>query len=272
MQPSQPPLLPTGFIQGEEGLVPLYPREALDQYMNSSSSQNQPVPPRTRQEGMRRSMAMPVGAWGQFPYPPPFYPNQGYGTPAMVRGQPLPSPGTMPYGPSWFHNPAFAMPHAGHVHPPAYPSIQPPPGAAPGGFGSPYQPHAPQASTSGSTVWENSPSPMKRYPRRDRTAFPGQMAQHNSGNFAHFHFRNVYARNSPGSSSRPVHGGGVVSMNNIVDYSGVVDGESQPEGITHRGVKASASAPAQFKYGSGRRPSIDHPSSGSQYQAECARG
>ena len=68
-QPSaQAPLVPTGFIQGEQGtLIPVYQPEALDQYMTSGTQT--PAPP-------SQSQTQNTSAWGQYPPAPtfPFFP------------------------------------------------------------------------------------------------------------------------------------------------------------------------------------------------------
>ncbi|THH19048.1 hypothetical protein EW146_g2051 [Bondarzewia mesenterica] len=271
MQQLQPPLLPTGFIQGEDGLVPVYPPEALDQYMSNSGgqSQSQALTPalQPQPEGMRRSATMVApGGWGHYPYPPPFYPVPGSGT-AMARSQSLPGPGAIGAAPSWFSNPSFNMPPPAIMPPPAYPAVPPVGGAMPM---TSYPTNGSLGSASGQTGWDNGVSPMKRQNhRRDRLSHPGHSAQNTSGNYSQHHFRNPPTRNSPGPSNRHVHPGGFVSMNNIVDYAGAADCQTephQPEGSGNRGVKASTSSPAQFEY-AGSRHSVDHAAPVPQWNA-----
>ena len=54
---SHAPLLPTGFIQGEQGLIPVYQPEALDSYMAGPS----PNPAQT--------LPKSPTAWRQYPFP-----------------------------------------------------------------------------------------------------------------------------------------------------------------------------------------------------------
>lgn len=57
---SHAPLIPTGFIQGEQGLIPVYQPEALDNYMASPS----PNPAQTQPQSPT--------AWRQYPATPTF--------------------------------------------------------------------------------------------------------------------------------------------------------------------------------------------------------
>jgi hypothetical protein len=64
-QNGQAPLVPTGFIQGEQGtLIPVYQPEALDQYMTSGSHQPPALAPQPQ--------AQNLPAWRQYPQAPTF--------------------------------------------------------------------------------------------------------------------------------------------------------------------------------------------------------
>ncbi|EIM92238.1 uncharacterized protein STEHIDRAFT_151573 [Stereum hirsutum FP-91666 SS1] len=160
----QPPLIPTGFIQGEHGLVPLYASEALDEYMTSgggphpfTQSQNRPLA-----LDVQRSASTPVGhgtataAWPHYAaypaYPPLPSPGGSTGVGAgvgvgvgvggavpMLRGQSQPLPGQVqvPHPPT---HPAHGAQGGWYAHPPPppmnmnypvpmpyYPHHQPPP-------------------------------------------------------------------------------------------------------------------------------------------------
>ncbi|KAF8841966.1 hypothetical protein BDN67DRAFT_1010225 [Paxillus ammoniavirescens] len=65
----QAPVIPTGFIQGDQGmLVPVYPPDALNQYMTGNPDQQAQVP--TDSSGSTEGR--PAVAW--HPYPPPVAP------------------------------------------------------------------------------------------------------------------------------------------------------------------------------------------------------
>ncbi|KAF9225409.1 hypothetical protein BS17DRAFT_778555 [Gyrodon lividus] len=66
---TQAPVIPTGFIQGDQGmLVPVYPPDALNQYM--TGNQDQPTQAPTNSSGSTEGQ--PAIAW--HPYPPPVAP------------------------------------------------------------------------------------------------------------------------------------------------------------------------------------------------------
>ncbi|KAG0707521.1 hypothetical protein DFH29DRAFT_628554 [Suillus ampliporus] len=100
---TQAPLIPTGFIHGDQGmLVPVYPPDALNQYMSgaqgeqaSISTEAAPAPP----------PAQPLNAWGSYP-PHVFTPGM-----PVPRGIQHPNPGPFPMmGPhGWMPNPSFGM-------------------------------------------------------------------------------------------------------------------------------------------------------------------
>ncbi|KAF7979394.1 hypothetical protein HWV62_42496 [Athelia sp. TMB] len=61
------PLVPTGFIQGENGaLIPVYQPDALDRYMTGGADQPQPVPPVPQAPAHTHTGAPPT-AWRAFP-------------------------------------------------------------------------------------------------------------------------------------------------------------------------------------------------------------
>ncbi|KAI0824992.1 hypothetical protein BC628DRAFT_274704 [Trametes gibbosa] len=79
---AQPPLRPTGFIQNEQGtLIPVYQRDALDQYMASTHA-NQAAPSAVSQAP--HNVAIPTNNLAAWPVPSyPIYP-----APYSVMGQP----------------------------------------------------------------------------------------------------------------------------------------------------------------------------------------
>ncbi|TFY72800.1 hypothetical protein EVG20_g220 [Dentipellis fragilis] len=117
----QPPLLPTGFLQGEQGLVAMYQPEALNQYMTSNNTQIRQLPgvPDLHQEGRQRSASTPTAtAWPSYGYPS-FYPAPPPGSmpPTPARAQSFPPPGyavTM-HNMGWYPHPSMnPSPSASH--------------------------------------------------------------------------------------------------------------------------------------------------------------
>ncbi|KAA1468029.1 hypothetical protein DENSPDRAFT_907517 [Dentipellis sp. KUC8613] len=109
----QPPLLPTGFLQGEQGLVAMYQPEALNQYMTSNNTQIQSVPgaPDLHQESRQRSASTPTaGGWPSYGYSS-FYPVHPPGSmpPTPVRAQSYPPPGyaTPVQSMGWYPHPSM---------------------------------------------------------------------------------------------------------------------------------------------------------------------
>lgn len=98
---TQPPLRPTGFIQNEHGaLIPVYQREALDQYMASAHPGGTPAHMNSSSNQLTSVSPTAVVSWPAPPYPfftAPSYPAVGHPYP----GHPPPAPGGywLPGGP-----------------------------------------------------------------------------------------------------------------------------------------------------------------------------
>jgi hypothetical protein len=90
----QAPVIPTGFIQGDQGmLVPVYPPDALNQYMTGNPDQQAQAP--TNPSGSTEGR--PTVAW--HPYPPPVAPVNSQ--PVIFHpyiNSPLPPPGSHQMG------------------------------------------------------------------------------------------------------------------------------------------------------------------------------
>ncbi|KAI0639552.1 hypothetical protein C8Q77DRAFT_72376 [Trametes polyzona] len=104
----QPPLRPTGFIQNEQGtLIPVYQREALDQYMAGTHS----GPPSHSSQPSSHNHPAPVSLAAPWPNPP--FPVYGGPYPAVGHHMaPCPPP---VHGPCWYPSggpyPASAAQH-----------------------------------------------------------------------------------------------------------------------------------------------------------------
>ncbi|TDL28259.1 hypothetical protein BD410DRAFT_353854 [Rickenella mellea] len=138
---AQPPLRPTGFIQGEHGaLIPVYQPEALDQYMTTLST-GHATNLSTSGSGSGQSTGLAQGiattpnpAWPTYPTHPPIYAYQlsagveGSAVPPVSRLQPIPQhihgqPMIMSNSPTW--NPPQYMPvHVQHSHDISTPQAQ----------------------------------------------------------------------------------------------------------------------------------------------------
>ncbi len=114
---TQPPLRPTGFIQGEHGtLIPVYQPEALDQYMSHTR----------RDQGSPQNLPQGQIPHGWQPYPPvPIYPYL-YHPPTMHHAppqQPVLPPNTYSThggGAPWGHSPMPVFPPQTNHTPPPY--------------------------------------------------------------------------------------------------------------------------------------------------------
>ncbi|KZS95833.1 hypothetical protein SISNIDRAFT_438390 [Sistotremastrum niveocremeum HHB9708] len=103
----QPPLQPSGFIQGEQGLVPVYPPEALDTYMTNTGNKGdaQPRPPSV--PAGSQTPASPQYYWGYNPAPYPY--------PQQVPGWTDPSAPSQPHAPT--HPSPVPVPHPTYGYP-----------------------------------------------------------------------------------------------------------------------------------------------------------
>ncbi|KAG7098997.1 hypothetical protein E1B28_000883 [Marasmius oreades] len=98
---SQPPVVPSGFIQGEQGtLIAVYRQDALDNYMHQSANGNI-APPQSQ----------PPRIWSQYPQPSPYPPTAP--SQAPLRIAPVPGYIQVPKqtggnAPSWVPHPGGA--------------------------------------------------------------------------------------------------------------------------------------------------------------------
>ncbi|KAI0052546.1 hypothetical protein FA95DRAFT_1332918 [Auriscalpium vulgare] len=105
------PLVPLGFMQGDQGLMPLYHPDALDNHLHDSGGQYAPHPNTAHSEEAQRSASTPVsGPWHPSLYPP-FYsaPGSGGATPVPYNPHYYPGQGYMNHG-YWYPTPAPLMP------------------------------------------------------------------------------------------------------------------------------------------------------------------
>lgn len=102
--PTQAPLIPTGFIHGDQGiLVPVYPPDALNQYMSGAQGEQAS----TSTEATPASVpAQPPNHWR--PYPPPAF---APGPPGIQHPNPGPFPMMGPHGWMSNHAPFGINPH-----------------------------------------------------------------------------------------------------------------------------------------------------------------
>ncbi|RPD82415.1 hypothetical protein L226DRAFT_564990 [Lentinus tigrinus ALCF2SS1-7] len=112
---SQPPLRATGFIQNEQGaLIPVYQREALDEYMAHAHGRQPPPPTQTQSapQAAGRANTPPDGIVWQAPPLAMYHPVQMQSVPSLpvapthVPTPPHPRfwmPGAIPYGVPAFH-------------------------------------------------------------------------------------------------------------------------------------------------------------------------
>ncbi|TFY80307.1 hypothetical protein EWM64_g3702 [Hericium alpestre] len=111
----QPPLVPMGFYQTEQGLVPRYPQDALEQYMSNNAGQSPPTEHGRQPDGdAQRTASTPIsGTWPSYPFTPFYHaPSAGPAPhPMMTRGHSYPAPGNLSRSPSvnWY-------PHSAHVN------------------------------------------------------------------------------------------------------------------------------------------------------------
>ncbi|KAI0361461.1 hypothetical protein OH77DRAFT_429923 [Trametes cingulata] len=160
---TQPPLRATGFIQNEQGtLIPVYQREALDQYM-ANAHNTQPPPPTTTSVAGTVPAATNLALW-----PTPRYPVYAGTYPVATNpvhhaGLPPPPqascwiPGGQPYAVAPFQ-PTETLTGFGHP----FPSVSPAPGVPRTALQVPHAPNQPPFARRGGF----SPSP-RRYNRRD---------------------------------------------------------------------------------------------------------
>lgn len=89
-----PPLMPTSFVQGEHGLMPVYSPEALDRYMHMmrahSSSGGPPTPSHDRPPHHAQIGPMPGWPGFTYGYPPPVPPASPNHAQAMSWYPPVP--------------------------------------------------------------------------------------------------------------------------------------------------------------------------------------
>lgn len=163
---SQAPLVPTGFIQGDQGmLVPVYPPDALNQYMAGNQEQGQAPTNPGSAEGQ------PPVTWR--PYPPPPI------CPPTVIFHPYINPPPAPPPPHHLGTHTWMPGHPWHRVAPQPGNPQGPPGrritSAPAGG---------QASIPMASNFERSSVPPRRQYRRD--------------NYAQQHHKNTFIRGTAG--------------------------------------------------------------------------
>ncbi|GJE85880.1 RNA binding protein [Phanerochaete sordida] len=120
----QPPLRPAGFIEGDQ-LIPLYPPEALNQYMSASSPTTTRTPPPHSASVPQPppQTVPPATAWPQYMQGPPQMPGYPYPYATVIAQgpsqQPLFAPGQYA-APPW--TPAAPAPYmtAPHGFPPSH--------------------------------------------------------------------------------------------------------------------------------------------------------
>ena len=156
----QPPLRPTGFIQGEHGtLIPIYHPEALDQYM-ANSQHTQTPPPLTQTQ----NPIHPPSAWNPYAQSPMY--------PYTMHAPPIAS--SLPQQRAWMPSPSssLAFPAAQHhpIHNPSGPYGIPMSSSGPLMTGAPAFRHAYPAPYHHGR--RNTPPP-KRFGRKDHQAFNG---------------------------------------------------------------------------------------------------
>ncbi|KAH8099297.1 hypothetical protein BXZ70DRAFT_291551 [Cristinia sonorae] len=155
---TQPPLRPTGFMQGEQGtLIPLYQPDALNRYMSTNRQADTPpvLPPPSGQHSMM---------WAQ--YPQMTMHPYGYPPPTMMPAAPQPTSN----GPnSWSHT-QVPMPYGsypGQQHPPSQPPLPSSASSLSNSTTSSYRHSAPGAPSHLSQQVVHQPSNARRYQRRD---------------------------------------------------------------------------------------------------------
>ncbi|KAG1754829.1 uncharacterized protein EDB91DRAFT_255420 [Suillus paluster] len=100
---TQAPLIPTGFIHGDQGiLVPVYPPDALNQYMSGAQGEQAST---SAEAALAPPPAHPPNSWRSY-LPPAFTPGMPV-PPGIQHPTPGPFPVMGPHG--WMPNPSFGM-------------------------------------------------------------------------------------------------------------------------------------------------------------------
>ncbi|KAI0275047.1 hypothetical protein BC834DRAFT_27703 [Gloeopeniophorella convolvens] len=122
------PLQPTGFIESEQGLIPVYAPEALNEYIarngpHQNSPEAGPRPPGNPKAVVDHKLPQPIGAYATYhpPYQTPLAPDNGI----SIAGQPIivPRPGPTGAAPGWHTDSMYsehrapAYPHIAHAPP-----------------------------------------------------------------------------------------------------------------------------------------------------------
>ncbi|KAG1885960.1 hypothetical protein F4604DRAFT_1646552 [Suillus subluteus] len=172
---TQAPLIPTGFIHGDQGiLVPVYPPDALNQYMSGTQGEQTS----TSTEATPASLpAQPPNNWR--PYPPPAF---APGVPGIQHPNPGPFPIMGPHG--WMPNHA---PFGINQH------VQAPSNVPLGSGGAPMQPMFEQ---------RNINVPPRRQHRRDNQSNFKNGGRGHSGRY----HRGSFASNAPILNVHPTSG------------------------------------------------------------------
>ncbi|KAG1774068.1 hypothetical protein EV702DRAFT_558139 [Suillus placidus] len=175
---TQAPLIPTGFIHGDQGiLVPVYPPDALNQYM--SDAQGEQVS--ASAEAAPASLpAQPPNNWR--PYPPPAFAPGIPVLPGIQQPNPGPFPMMGPHG--WMPNhPSFGINH----------HVQAPPNVSLGSGGAPMQPMFEQ---------RNINVPPRRQHRREHQSNFKNGGRGHPGRYP----RGSFASNAPMMNAHPAPG------------------------------------------------------------------
>ena len=129
------PLQPTGFIESEQGLIPVYAPEALGEYMASTGShQNVTEPEGSQSElhppklGPEARSSQPAGMYAVYP-PPQYHPPfaRDGGTIIMTgQSQFLNTPNAVPVGTvfNWYHDSTHAELHVAGARMAGAPAVQ----------------------------------------------------------------------------------------------------------------------------------------------------
>jgi hypothetical protein len=227
------PLQPTGFIESEQGLVPVYAPEALGEYMASTASHQNLAEPEGSHSELNPPKLVPENRTSQPAtmyaiYPPPHYhppfSRDGGAIIMTGQGQFLNTPNAVPVGTvfNWYHDTTHAELHVAGTRIAAAPTTQ----LAGGHEGIPFMGPPPRCQS--------------LYSERG-FGFPKRRGQ------GSMYARNGRGNNHPGTHMTRKRGyckhtGGAASMSAVTD-------QAEEQGVTVSAdpvVRASTSSPAVF--------------------------